>query len=213
LDHTFTHSQPNIELKPTKAHNPLPNLTLIHSPRLSREQPRAASATPPPLSLSLPLPSSAAGSLQVELPASWPPPTGAPTPPGTASPLQPSSGGRRSIVPLRPSSPTGERCGGGAAPAARIQRTADGALPLRLHLVPSPVDDGPFVLSRSGTPNRTGLGRRPMSSPTRELGRRTRVKERGIDPEFCDYARDYVQRRRRRCPSRLVVAIPSAAGL
>ena len=53
MDHTFTHSQPNIELKPTKAHNPLPNLTLIHSPRLSREQPRAASASPPPLSLSL----------------------------------------------------------------------------------------------------------------------------------------------------------------
>ena len=167
MDHTFTHSQPNIELKPTKAHNPLPNLTLIHSPRLSREQPRAASASPPPLSLSLPLPSSAAGSLQVELPASWPPPTGAPTPPGTASPLQPSSGGRRSVVPLRPGSPAGERCGGGAAPAVRIQRTADGALPLRLHLVPSPVDDGPFVLKsqRGAEPDRFGSSTHVVPDP------------------------------------------------
>ena len=30
-------------------------------------------------------------------------------------------------------------------------------------------------------------GRRPLSSPTRELGRRSGVTDRGIDPEFCDY--------------------------
>ena len=30
-------------------------------------------------------------------------------------------------------------------------------------------------------------GHRSLSSPTRELGRRSGVTDRGIDPEFCDY--------------------------
>jgi len=35
-------------------------------------------------------------------------------------------------------------------------------------------------------------GRRPLSSPTRELGRRSGVTDRGIDPEFCDYGGDLI---------------------
>ena len=38
--------------------------------------------------------------------------------------------------------------------------------------------------------NQLELGRRPWSSPTLDLGRRSRVEEREVDPESGDYGTD-----------------------
>ena len=38
--------------------------------------------------------------------------------------------------------------------------------------------------------NQLELGRRPWSSPTLDLGRRSRVEEREVDPESGDYERN-----------------------
>ena len=39
--------------------------------------------------------------------------------------------------------------------------------------------------------NQLELGRRPWSSPTLDLGRRSRVEEREVDPESGDYGLNY----------------------
>ena len=145
MDHTFTHSQPNIELKPTKAHNPLPNLTLIHSPRLSREQPRAASASPPPLSLSL-----------------------------SSSPIlrrrQPASGAPRLLAAAYWSSDASRH---GVAPAAKLRRTAQrrppaarlsGRRTVRWRRRPCGQDpaDGGRSASSSSASRPVSRGRRPI---------------------------------------------------
>ena len=39
--------------------------------------------------------------------------------------------------------------------------------------------------------NQLELGRRPWSSPTLDLGRRSRVEEREVDPESGDYASEF----------------------